>query len=63
MNKSIIIGIIIVIIGIGVIVTLSSTNNNKQISEIDEEIIPIEIPQTGKNISIELSESIGLKTP
>ena len=65
MNKSVIIGIIvgIVIIGIGITVSLSSTNNNEQISEIDKEIEPIEEPQTGKNITIELSESIGLKTP
>ncbi|EGP94713.1 hypothetical protein [Nitrosarchaeum koreense] len=63
MNKSVIIGIIvgIVIIGIGITISLSSTNNNGQISEI--EIEPIEVPQTGKNITIELSESIGLKTP
>ena len=65
MNKSVIIGIIvgIVIIGIGITVSLSSTNNNEQISETDKEIEPIEAPQTGKNITVELSESIGLKTP
>lgn len=65
MNKSVIIGIIvgIVIIGIGITVSLSSTNSNGQISEIEKEIEPIEVPQTGKNITIELSESIGLKTP
>lgn len=65
MNKSVIIGIIvgIVIIGIGITVSLSSTNNNEQIPETDKEIEPIEVPQTGKNITIELSESIGLKTP
>lgn len=65
MNKSVIIGIIvgIIIIGIGITVSLSSTNNNEQISETDKEIEPIEVPQTGKNITIELSESIGLKTP
>lgn len=65
MNKSVIIGIIvgIVIIGIGITVSLSSTNDNEQISEIEKEIEPIEVPQTGKNITIELSESIGLKTP
>jgi len=62
-NKSIIIGIIIVIIGVGITISLSSTNNNEQISEVDKEIDPIEVPQTGKNITIELSESIGLKTP
>ena len=62
MYKAIIVGIII-IIGIGITVVLSSTNNNEQISEIDKEIEPIEVPQTGKNISVELSESIGLKTP
>lgn len=65
MNKSVIIGIIIgiVIIGMGITVSLSSTNNNEQISETDKEIEPIEVPQTGKNITVELSESIGLKTP
>lgn len=65
MNKSVIIGIIvgIVIIGIGITVSLSSTNDNEQISEIEKEIEPIEVPQTGKNITVELSESIGLKTP
>lgn len=65
MNKSVIIGIIvgIVIIGIGITVSLSSTNNNGQIPETDKEIEPIEMPQTGKNITVELSESIGLKTP
>lgn len=65
MNKSVILGIIvgIIIIGIGITVSLSSTNNNEQISETDKEIEPIEVPQTGKNITIELSESIGLKTP
>lgn len=65
MNKSVIIGIIvgIVIIGIGITVSLSSTNSNEQIPEMDKEIEPIEVPQTGKNITIELSESIGLKTP
>jgi len=64
-NKSVIIGIIvgIVIIGIGITVSLSSTNDNEQISEIEKEIEPIEVPQTGKNITVELSESIGLKTP
>jgi len=64
-NKSVIIGIIvgIVIIGIGITVSLSSTNNNGQIPETDKEIEPIEMPQTGKNITVELSESIGLKTP
>jgi hypothetical protein len=63
-NKSVIIGIIvgIVIIGIGITVSLS-TNNNEQIPETDKEIEPIEVPQTGKNITVELSESIGLKTP
>ncbi|QLH10129.1 hypothetical protein [Nitrosarchaeum sp. AC2] len=65
MNKSVIIGIIvgIVIIGIGITVSLSSTNSNGQIPETDKETEPIEVPQTGKNITIELSESIGLKTP
>lgn len=65
MNKSVIIGIIvgIIIIGIGITVSLSSTNNNEQIPETDKEIEPIEVPQTGKNITVELSESIGLKTP
>lgn len=65
MNKSVIIGIIvgIVIIGIGITVSLSSTNSNEQIPETDKEIEPIEVPQTGKNITVELSESIGLKTP
>lgn len=65
MNKSVVIGIIvgIIIIGIGITVSLSSTNNNEQIPETDKEIEPIEVPQTGKNITVELSESIGLKTP
>lgn len=62
-NKSIIVGIIIgIVMIIGISVSISS-NNNEQVSEIDEKITPIEVPQTGKNITIELSESIGLKTP
>ncbi|MCV0413242.1 hypothetical protein [Nitrosarchaeum sp.] len=63
MNKSVIIGIIVGIVIIGIGITVSSTNNNEQITEDDKEIEPIEVPQTGKNITIELSESIGLKTP
>lgn len=75
MNKGVIIGVvIIVVIGIGVISSMSSMENNeKEVLSSDEELILNEITpieedleepeKTGRNITIELTETIGLKGP
>ena len=72
MNKIAIIGIIIaVIIGIGAASSIignsedESKNSQSDQVPIIEEIIPVETEpeQKGKNISLELTESIGLKSP
>jgi len=71
-NKIAIIGIIIaVIIGIGAASSIignsedESKNSQSEQVPIIEEIIPVETEpeQKGKNISLELTESIGLKSP
>ncbi len=60
MNKGAIIGIIIVIAIIGVIASsLSSSENVPDVNDATEEIIEKPIP-TGKSISIELNESMGM---
>lgn len=75
MNKGVIIGVvIIVVIGIGVISSMSSMENNeKEVLSSDEELILNEITpieedleepeKTGRNITVELTETIGLKGP
>lgn len=76
MNKVTIIGVIIVvIIGIGVVSSMSFTENTEEevfTSEekiILDEVIPIEESieeepeKTGKSITVELTETIGLKGP
>lgn len=72
MNKIAIIGIIIaVIIGIGAASSIignsedESKNSQSEQVPIIEEIIPVETEpeQKGKNISLELTESIGLTSP
>lgn len=73
MNKGIVIGIIIVIIISTIIGAASSlnleTNENSSIDNIvEDESIPAEetIPEsenTGRDISVELSENMGLKSP
>jgi hypothetical protein len=71
-NKIAIIGIIIaVIIGIGAASSIignsenESKNSQSEQIPIIEEIIPVETEpeQKGKNISLELTESIGLTSP
>jgi hypothetical protein len=71
-NKIVIIGIIIaVIIGIGAASAIignsedESENSQSEQVPIIEEIIPVETEpeQKGKNISLELTESIGLTSP
>lgn len=71
-NKIAIIGIIIaVIIGIGAASSIignsedESKNSQSEQVPIIEEIIPVETEpeQKGKNISLELTESIGLTSP
>jgi len=71
-NKIAIIGIIIaVIIGIGAASSIignsedKSKNSQSEQVPIIEEIIPVETEpeQKGKNISLELTESIGLTSP
>ena len=60
MNKGAIIGIIIVIAIIGVIASsLSSSENVPDVNDATEEIIEEPVP-TGKSISIELNESMGM---
>jgi CHASE3 domain sensor protein len=72
-NKGIILGIIIVIIIVAIIGAASSlnleTNENSSIDNIvedesitAEETIP-ESENTGRDISVELSENMGLKSP
>ena len=72
MNKIAIISIIIaVIIGIGAASSIignsenESKNSQSEQVPIIEEIIPVETEpeQKGKNISLELTESIGLTSP
>ena len=76
MNKIAVIGIIIsVIIGIGVVSSIignsedESKNSQSEQVPIIEEIIPVEEnieaepEEKGKNISLELTESIGLTSP
>jgi len=71
MNKGIVIAIIV---GIGIIAIIAgsslnfATDNNSVIEDtIENESIPteeiIEPKKTGTNFSVELSESVGLKTP
>lgn len=74
MNKGVIIGLIIIAaVGIGIISLMSSTENPKEILPSDEKIILDEIvsleenleeqpKKTGKNITIELKETVGLAT-
>ncbi len=61
MNKGAIIGIIIVIAIIGVIASsLSSSENTSDVNDTTEEIIE-EPETTGRSLSIELKESVGMK--
>ncbi len=61
MNKGVIIGIIIAIAIIGVISSsLLSSENVPDVNDVTEEIIEESEP-TGRSISIELNESIGMK--
>jgi len=60
MNKGVIIGIIIAIAIIGVISSsLLSSENVPDVNDVTEEIIE-EAKPTGRSISIELKESIGM---
>ena len=75
MNKGVIIGIIIIAaVGIGIISLMSSTENPKEVLPSDEKIILEEVidlevnlqeepKKTGKNIAVELNETVGLTTP
>ncbi len=78
MNKIAIVGIIIVaVIGIGITASSISMENMKdkdviiQLEEeavllVEEEVLLVEEEEpeeTGRNLTVELSESIGLKTP
>ncbi len=61
MNKGVIIGIIIAIAIIGVISSsLLSSENVPDVNDVTEEIIE-EAEPTGRSISIELKESIGME--
>ena len=61
MNKGVIIGIIIAIAIIGVISSsLLSSENVPDVNDVTKEIIE-EAEPTGRSISIELKESIGMK--
>ena len=61
MNKGVIIGIIIAIAIIGVISSsLLSSENVPDVNDVTEEIIE-EVEPTGRSISIELKESIGME--
>lgn len=69
MNKIIIVVIIAVIIGIGVTAS-SMVNTDEETIQVENEIVlqetvPVEevVEETGKSLSVELTESIGLKTP
>lgn len=69
MNKIIIVVIIAVIIGIGVAAS-SMVNTDEETIQVENEIVlqetvPVEevVEETGKSLSVELTESIGLKTP
>ena len=68
-NKIIIVVIIAAIIGIGVTAS-SMVSTDEEIIQVENEIVlqetvPVEevVEETGKSLSIELTESIGLKTP
>lgn len=73
-NKAVFVGIIIgIIIIIGIVFSLSDEDEikNEQLSpdneieleeNIDSKDNPIEVP-SGRNLTVELSESIGIKTP
>ncbi len=62
MNKGVIIGIIIAIAIIGVISSsLFSSENLPDVNNTTEEIIEESEP-TGRSISIELKESVGMKS-
>ncbi len=61
MNKGAIIGIVIAIAIIGVIASfLSSSDNAPDVNDTGEEIIE-EPETTGRSLSIELKESVGMK--
>jgi len=68
-NKIIIVVIIAAIIGIDVTAS-SMVSTDEEIIQVENEIVlqetvPVEevVEETGKSLSIELTESIGLKTP
>ena len=63
-NKIIIVAIIIVIV-IGIGVATSAVSMEDKTVQSEDETIPVkeEPEQTGRNITLELSESIGLKSP
>ncbi len=75
MNKIVIIVIIAVIIGIGVTASSISMESTEEIIQIENERVldetvpvvgettPVEEKKTGRSLSVELTESIGLKTP
>jgi hypothetical protein len=68
MNKVIVIGIIVAIIIAGVIgvVSLSNVQNTDEqsLEIIEPESEVISVPEnTGRNLSVELSEDIGLTSP
>lgn len=60
MKKVLIIGIIIGIVIIGLVASSLSSENIPDINEITDEVIE-EPKSTGKSISIELKESVGMK--
>lgn len=73
MKKTVIIGVIIIIISLAIVSVISMNTENQEFlldeDEIIDELISLEDDsgmeesKTGRNISVELTESVGLKSP
>ena len=61
MNKAVIIGVIVAVV-IGVIIVSGFSENTEMIEEVDDSVEETPTP-AGRDLSVELVESIGLKTP